>query len=302
MFGHAAAGHEAHGVSSTPALVLFKQFDEGKSVFSGDWSADALESFIKGNSNPSFFVFDDSTIEPIFGEKNAAIFLFRDNNAEKTPELDKVLKEVSAGELKGKILFTLSDVKEGIQKRLADFVGVADKDLPVVFLVNPQAELQKYKLEGEITADSIKGLFNEWKAGTLKRHLKTEEVPEANNEHVRTLVGKNFNEVVLDETKDVLVEFYAPWCGHCKSLAPIYEELATKLKDHKDIVIAKIDSTANEVEGVSVTGFPTIKFWRRDQKSAPQDYNGDRTLEGFEKWLRENSKATWEAEAAKTEL
>jgi protein disulfide-isomerase A1 len=300
MFAHSSTGHEAHGVSTTPALVLFKQFDEGKSVFSEEWSNEALESFIKANSNPSFFVFDDSTIEPIFGEKNPALFLFRDNNAEKTPELDKIFKELSSGDLKGKILFSLSDVKEGIQKRLADFVGVTDQDLPSVFIVNPQAELQKYKLEGDITAENIEKLFNNWKAGALKRHLKTEEIPAANDENVRTLVGKNFNEVVLDETKDVLVEFYAPWCGHCKSLAPIYEELATNLKGHSDIVIAKIDATANEVEGVSVTGFPTIKFWRRDQKSSPQDYNGDRTLEGFEKWLKENSKATWETE--KTEL
>jgi len=59
--------------------------------------------------------------------------------------------------------------------------------------------------------------------------LKSEEVPETNDEPVKVLVGKNFEAIALDETKDVLVEFYAPWCGHCKTLAPKYDELAKKL-------------------------------------------------------------------------
>jgi len=80
------------------------------------------------------------------------------------------------------------------------------------------------------------------------------------------LVGKSFEEVVYDEKHDVLVEFYAPWCGHCKTLAPKFEELATLLKDNKKIMIAKMDSTENETTAVNIKGFPTLKLFKRGDK------------------------------------
>lgn len=55
---------------------------------------------------------------------------------------------------------------------------------------------------------------------------------------VLEVVGTNFEELVLDDTKDVMIFFYAPWCGHCKKLKPDWKKLAEAFKDEDDIVIA----------------------------------------------------------------
>lgn len=107
----------------------------------------------------------------------------------------------------------------------------------------------------------------------------------------------------MDSDDDVLVKFYAPWCGHCKKLAPVWEQLANDLKDVKGLIISKFDATANEVEGVDIRGYPTLKFYPKGQKGAPIDYDGGRELENIKDWLKEKSSA-YKAylDTAKTEL
>lgn len=94
-------------------------------------------------------------------------------------------------------------------------------------------------------------------------------------------MGKNFHDIVDNDNKDVLVMFYNPSCGHCLDFEPIYEQVAEYYKGNSRILVAKIDATINEVEGVPIEGFPTIKFFRAIDKDYPLDYEDDRSTEAI---------------------
>ena len=108
---------------------------------------------------------------------------------------------------------------------------------------------------------------------------------------VLDLIPANFDDVVLKSNKPALVEFFAPWCGHCKSLAPVYEELAQNFDFAKDKVsIAKVDADAEKDLGrrFGVQGFPTLK-WFDGKSDTPEDYKGGRDLESLSSFIVEKT-------------
>nr|XP_023648626.1 protein disulfide-isomerase A4 [Paramormyrops kingsleyae] len=152
---------------------------------------------------------------------------------------------------------------------------------------------KKYAMEPEeLDSDVLQEFVMAFKKGKLKPIIKSQPIPKNNKGAVKVVVGKTFDEVVMDPKNDVLIEFYAPWCGHCKKLDPEYLALGKKYKNEKNLIIAKMDATANDVphESYKVEGFPTIYFAPSNDKKNPIKYqSGSRDLDGLSKFLEEHA-------------
>ena len=96
------------------------------------------------------------------------------------------------------------------------------------------------------------------------------------------LTSANFDRLVMQSDNIWIVEFYAPWCGHCQSLAPEYQKAATKLKGVVKVGAVNADEDSNKslAGQYGVRGFPTIKIFGGNKKS-PTDFNGQRTAKGL---------------------
>lgn len=215
-------------------------------------------------------------------------YIFSETEEEREA-LSKELKPV-AEKHKGAINFATIDAKAFGQH--AGNLNLEVGKWPA-FAIQDVSKNQKYPFsdQGDVKAISEKKIGSfvaDFVAGKIEPSIKSEPIPEKQEGPVTVVVAKNYQELVIDNDKDVLLEFYAPWCGHCKALAPKYEELAALYKGHTDkVVVAKVDATANDVPD-EIAGFPTIKLFKGKDKSAPVDYSGSRTVEDLVKFIREN--------------
>eukprot|EP01090_Pellita_catalonica_P004087 TRINITY_DN13930_c0_g1_i1.p1 TRINITY_DN13930_c0_g1~~TRINITY_DN13930_c0_g1_i1.p1 ORF type:complete len:478 (-),score=117.22 TRINITY_DN13930_c0_g1_i1:124-1557(-) len=160
-------------------------------------------------------------------------------------------------------------------------MGVSGERVPTIVVVGLTNLNYPYPDENAYDTESIQAWLDGIVSGDVKPHFKSAPIPESNDGPVTILVGNSFQELVIDSDKNVLVEFYAPWCGHCKQLAPTYEKLGEHFADNDDVVIASLDSTANDNAAVQIQGFPTIYWFGAGNKGEPVEYTGGRDLDSF---------------------
>jgi len=175
--------------------------------------------------------------------------------------------------------------KDDFQQELTEFgFEYVQGDKPVV--AARDAKGLKFKMQDEFSVENFKTFMTLLEAGELDPWIKSEALPDNSANNVKVAVAKNFEELVTKNSKDVLVEFYAPWCGHCKKLTPIFEELGDKMAA-EEVEIVKMDATANDVPPqFNVRGFPTL-FWLPKNTKTPKTYEGGREVENFISYIAE---------------
>ncbi|KAJ5524864.1 hypothetical protein N7494_011514 [Penicillium frequentans] len=297
-----AALAKAEGAKQ-PSIVLYKDFDEKKDVYDGKFDEESIMQWVKTASTPLVGELGPETYAKYMSAGIPLAYIF----AETKEERDQFTEDFRpiAAKHRGEINIVTLDAK--LFGAHTSNLNLEPEIFPA-FAIQDTTKNSKYPYDQskKIDAKEVGKFIKDVIDGKVEPSIKSEPIPETQEGPVTVVVGRSYQELVIDNDKDVLLEFYAPWCGHCKSLAPKYDELAALYADvpefKEKVVIAKIDATANDVPD-SITGFPTIKLYPAGKKDEPVEYEGSRTVEDLITFIKENGKYQIDglAEGAKPE-
>ncbi|XP_014500184.1 protein disulfide-isomerase [Vigna radiata var. radiata] len=289
-FGHTLnAKHLPRGESSVagPIVRLFKPFDELFVDFQ-DFHVEALEKFVEESSVPVVTVFNSDLrnhpfITKFFNSPNTKVMLFINFIAEGAETFRSKYRETAEQYRQPGVSFLLGDVRSTAGS--FQYFGVREDQVPLILV---QRNDGKKFLKPNLEPDQISTWFKAYKDGNIAPYFKSEPIPEANNEPVKVVVGDSLQDIVFNSGKNVLLEFYSPWCIHCTELTPTLEEVAVSYQSDADVIIAKMDGIANDISSDSfeAKGYPTVYF--RSASGKISKYSGNRTKEDIIEFIEKN--------------
>ncbi|EAN78229.1 bloodstream-specific protein 2 precursor [Trypanosoma equiperdum] len=138
-----------------------------------------------------------------------------------------------------------------------------------------------------VTRESLEKFILEFAAGRVEPTIKSLPVPEVETVDGKTTIVAKTMQKHLTSGKDMLILFFAPWCGHCKNFAPTFDKIAKEF-DATDLIVAELDATANYVNSstFTVTAFPTVFFVPNGGK--PVVFEGERSFENVYEFVRKH--------------
>lgn len=223
------------------------------------------------------FEYTDETESEIFSSTiRNHLMVFLSKQAENFPEYYDALLS-AAEELEGRVLPILFDVDNEDNSRFLGFFNLRSVDAPAVRLLMLDNSMEKYAMDEPFTKEKYLSFVAAWEAGELLPLLMSEEIPETQGEGAYVVVGNSFDDQVRNSGKNVFINIYAPYSGHCKQLAPIWEKLAERYADVDDIRIAKMDATKNQARNLKFNEFPMLRYFLPSGDVV--EYIGSRTLE-----------------------
>ncbi|KAK5652287.1 hypothetical protein OQA88_10635 [Cercophora sp. LCS_1] len=266
--------------TSVPSVVVYKNVAEERSVLPNPSTAEAIREFIKAAARPLVTellpeLYQDRLQQPL--PLGYFFISSPSQHHQATTDLLPLARKYHN-------LIQLFTANTASYPDLPSAMHLPPSQHPS-FAIHSPSRNRKYPLTQPTTSTNIDLFIANFLAGALKPTIKSEPVPTVQTGPVVEVVGHSYDDVILDPTKDVLVEYYTQWCGPCKALLPEYERLATLYaKDEKardKIVIAKLDYEANDVPDGDIRGFPWFKLYPAGRKEEPVTY-GEKP--GVEAW------------------
>uniref|UniRef100_A0A453MNV4 protein disulfide-isomerase n=1 Tax=Aegilops tauschii subsp. strangulata TaxID=200361 RepID=A0A453MNV4_AEGTS len=187
-----------------PSVVLLKKEEEKLTVFDGEFRASAIAEFVSANKIPLITTLTQETAPAIFDnpiKKQILLFAVAKESSKFLP----IIKE-TAKSFKGKLLFVFVERdNEEVGEPVANYFGITGNETTVLAYTGNE-DAKKFFFSGEISLDTIKEFAQDFLEDKLTPSYKSDPVPESNDEDVKVVVGKSLDQIVLDESKDVLLE------------------------------------------------------------------------------------------------
>lgn len=249
-----------------PFLSIIKNELETYVAFEGSFDESSIGSFVEVNKHPLVTIVNRHNHLKLYASPiKLQVSLFAD--ADSSRQLLPLFREV-AKSFKGQILFLMIDTADEELSRPTLMLYGADADEPVVTAFH-YGDGSKFLLEETLTLESLKDFCQQLVSGTRKPYYKSQPIPLEEKDGVQIVVGKNFESVVFDTSKDVFLEVYTDWCAKCNAANKAVTTIGKHFEDVSSLVIAKIDASANEHPFLQVEDYPYFLFYPADNKINP---------------------------------
>ncbi|KAG7237083.1 hypothetical protein INR49_032829 [Caranx melampygus] len=199
----------------------------------------------------------------------------------------------AAEKFRMKILFVWVNVAEPRNGRLMEYFRVRDFEAPLIRMVNLTDHVTYHLPSDTLNVASIVKFCQTYLDGKAKPKMQSEPIPEGwDQKPVKELVGMTLEKVAFNPDKTVFVLFYLPYSKASRAVFPLWEELAEALKEREDVVVARIDASANDINMSMQGTYPSLCLFPALHAERVVVYTGKRTLKDLVKFLdKEMAKA-----------
>ena len=241
----------------------------------------------------------DLTLNTVFDERVTTLIIISKDDKEIIPLAERIAPKYRPG-----IWFLIGNYYDESNHLFIKNLNISKSDLPAMVLFNHDRnmvdDIFKYKWESQnkkIESEDIENFINDWRNKKLKRFWISEEKPKkkTNRAGVHNIVSDNLFKYLGNFENDLLILFCTHFSRRCNHFEKLFNILSLKLRNNTNLIIGKIDPTANEFEGIEFKEVPHLMFLsggdnieNRLKNSAV--YSGNYTLSDLVKFVENNSK------------